>query len=597
MTALIMRLRRLVTTFRDDTRGAILPYVTIMLVVFVGFGALALDGGRYMSMQTQMQAVADGLALAGARELNQRSGARARAASAIDTLVSNGLTGMGYSGAITHAAPVFYSALPVATAGFTGTPATSDLDAKFVAVTVNPVTVPTIMPIRFFQSAGVNNISTGARAIAGFLGRAVCDMPPVFICNPYETSGMSDSAATAALRAALDVPGAPATKRMLRMNMSKTSPGHFGYLVPPDSCNGASCLKDWIARTHPPACYQTPGVDLNTGNKTAVSDAFNVRFDIYSGSLNYSVDYAPDVNVRKGYLPKNGNWCTAAASSPVYHTTDYPDSTNPRPPIIETTGTTTTSGNATEKKTITSVPAADVSNAFTTGGNNDDKQMVSGANIQPNTDIDGPGSAPTTSLLMSKVAATAGSAPLTIKWKTSGFPQDKSWTGICADGSCIEGDGNWDCTNYWKLNHPAQVGNPPPGCYTTPPTTSRYDVYNYEIANNLVGDWSGNGLPNTGGGTQGNGESGAPYCAGPNNGVAKRRIIHAAIINCLAHSGLITGGSTANNIPVADFGKFFMTQPVDATAADGAGVLYGEMSGLVGSLDEVRIMNQVQLYR
>ena len=175
MTALIMRLRRLVTAFRDDIRGAILPYVTIMLVVFVGFGALALDGGRYMSMQTQMQAVADGLALAGARELNQRAGARARATSAIDNLISNGLTGLGYSGAITHAAPVFYSALPVATAGFTGTPATSDLDAKFVAVTVNPVTVPTIMPIRFFQSAGVNNFSTGARAIAGFLGRAVCE--------------------------------------------------------------------------------------------------------------------------------------------------------------------------------------------------------------------------------------------------------------------------------------------------------------------------------------------------------------------------------------------------------------------------------------
>ena len=40
---------------------------------------------------------------------------------------------MGYSGAITHATPVFYSALPVATAGFTGTPATSDLNARFVA--------------------------------------------------------------------------------------------------------------------------------------------------------------------------------------------------------------------------------------------------------------------------------------------------------------------------------------------------------------------------------------------------------------------------------------------------------------------------------
>ena len=54
--------------------------------VFVGFGALALDGGRYMSTKTQMQAAADALALAGARELNQQPGARTRAANAMDAI-------------------------------------------------------------------------------------------------------------------------------------------------------------------------------------------------------------------------------------------------------------------------------------------------------------------------------------------------------------------------------------------------------------------------------------------------------------------------------------------------------------------------------
>jgi hypothetical protein len=43
-----------------------------------------------------------------------------------------------------------------------------------------------------------------------------------------------------------------------------------------------------------------------------------------------------------------------------------------------------------------------------------------------------------------------------------------------------------------------------------------------------------------------------------------RRIIFAAIINCLAQAALITGGQTANNVPVAEFGKFFMSQPVNA---------------------------------
>src|SRR6476659_9835446 len=104
MTAVIMRWRRFVTVFRDDASGIILPYVTIMLVAFVGLGALALDGGRFMSMQTQMQGVADALAIAGARELDQRANARSRATSAINNVVvGNGLTGLGYSGAITHA--------------------------------------------------------------------------------------------------------------------------------------------------------------------------------------------------------------------------------------------------------------------------------------------------------------------------------------------------------------------------------------------------------------------------------------------------------------------------------------------------------------
>ncbi|WP_409192559.1 hypothetical protein [Bradyrhizobium sp. RDM4] len=93
------------------------------------------------------------------------------------------------------------------------------------------------------------------------------------------------------------------------------------------------------------------------------------------------------------------------------------------------------------------------------------------------------------------------------------------------------------------------------------------------------------------------GENGAPLCngsgVGPSANQTDRRLIFSAIINCLAQ-GPFGGGQTANNIPVAGFGKFFMSQPV---GADGTGYIYGEMSGLVGSLDEVRILNQVQLYR
>ena len=46
----------------SDTSGIILPYVTLMLVAIVGIAVLALDGARYMSLQTQLQSAADALA-------------------------------------------------------------------------------------------------------------------------------------------------------------------------------------------------------------------------------------------------------------------------------------------------------------------------------------------------------------------------------------------------------------------------------------------------------------------------------------------------------------------------------------------------------
>ena len=55
-----------------DCQGVVLPYVAIMLVVIIGLAALALDGSRLMTVQSQMQSAADALALAGAAELDRR---------------------------------------------------------------------------------------------------------------------------------------------------------------------------------------------------------------------------------------------------------------------------------------------------------------------------------------------------------------------------------------------------------------------------------------------------------------------------------------------------------------------------------------------
>src|SRR5262249_61905402 len=72
-----------IKAFWGDTDGVILPYVTVMLVVIIGVAVLALDGSRYMSLQTQLQNGADALALAGAAELDRTPSAIERANKAI----------------------------------------------------------------------------------------------------------------------------------------------------------------------------------------------------------------------------------------------------------------------------------------------------------------------------------------------------------------------------------------------------------------------------------------------------------------------------------------------------------------------------------
>ena len=71
----------------------ILPYVAITLVVIIGLSALAIDGSRLMSVQTQLQNGADTLALAGAAELDRRPDSIIRARAAIQGLVINPISG------------------------------------------------------------------------------------------------------------------------------------------------------------------------------------------------------------------------------------------------------------------------------------------------------------------------------------------------------------------------------------------------------------------------------------------------------------------------------------------------------------------------
>lgn len=597
MMMVIARIGRFVVAFGKDTSGVILPYVAVMLTVLMGFVTLALDAGRYVSLSTQMQEVADALALAGARELNQQSGSRARATSAIGAMVSNGLTGLGYTGTISAATPVYYKNLPVASSGFTGTAATSDYDAKFVAVTVNPAPIA-----RLFQLYGTSTMSATGQAIAGFTSQAACGISPVFICNPYETSGMTDTQATQALLAALD-PNDPSynaatVRKMFRMTATNTSPGHFGWVQPADKCNNTPCLNQWIGYTSASAlqrsCFdQSPGITMATGNKP-VAAAFNDRFDIYSGN-GPSADYSPSINVRKGYVAGSGNnWCKSGAGDYLTAQGGAPATTLSLAPVPATgTVTLTTTKNSTTA-TLSSTTGVVAGMSVASGGvlGNSTLGISAGTTVQSVVN--------TTSITLSQKPSKGASSGVSFVWLTTPLPLDKQWAGICDSGTCLQGNGDWDCAHYWSINH---TGSPPSGCTSSNPTMSRYGMYSYENAQASdsptsapIKDYSG--YPT---GTSSNGETGTPYCA-INGGFTPTwnakfdpRIVYVAVINCDAQTALgnISGGNSGGPVPVARFAKFFLTQPYNS---DGLGYLYGELIGLVQTLDRT-IYNQVQLYR
>jgi Putative Flp pilus-assembly TadE/G-like len=268
----------------DDTNGLMVPYIGVLLIlVIIPLVVLAVDGARFQSLQTQMQAAADAAALAGAAELNGQPGAMSRATDAINNYLSNYLSGMGNANAVQFSAPAYYSALPPADQlPSNGTPASTDDEARFVLVTATPVTVPIVLPGGSF--------SGGARAVAGMF-EDICGTPPpvIYICNPWEGTGPD---LTIALSDASKI------RQQLKLTNDGTNrPGSFGWIVPPDGDLSVANLQDWISRNVPNTCYR-PSVNLNTGARPTALSGFNKRFNIGADST-----HSPDINVQPNHLP------------------------------------------------------------------------------------------------------------------------------------------------------------------------------------------------------------------------------------------------------------------------------------------------------
>jgi Flp pilus assembly protein TadG len=477
--------------FWSDSDGVILPYVAIMLGVIIGLSALALDGSRLMSVQTQLQNGADALALAGAAELDRRPDSIIRANAAIQDLIKNPISGAEI-GQIAEVTSIDFlqslpasDDLPVTTANLTNDPTL----AAYVQVTLKPIALQAIFPV------SVTRMSVGAQSIAGY-DQIVCNAQPVFVCNPFENSGMTYFQATQAL---IQADQGSTYHPLIRLALSQSknggySAGDTGYLIPAtgalpsNACGpgGQFGLPQALASTELQACFRLSGINLVPGDKQPAADGLNTRFDIYANGFRSCRAYPPDQNVRKGFIALgNVNWCNA-------------------------------------------IPA--------------------------------PANWP-----LSNPVAT----PL---------PVDSNM--IAADQSFSPavslGNGTWNCAAYWSIAHSIGPGknSPPAGCTSTA-TISRYDVYRYEL--NFPNDRS------TGA------EFARPQCNPP--GAANRRVLTVPIVNC--GSSPVPVLNNAERVPVAAFGRFFLTLPAETGTR---GNPYAEFLGLVKRTEPVST-DMVQLNR
>ena len=316
---------------RSDKDGVILPYVVIILGVIIGLSALVLDGSRLMSVQTQLQNAADALALAGAAELDRRPDSIIRARAAIQKLIKNPISGAEI-GQIAEATSIDFlqslpasDDLPITAASLTNDPTL----AAYVQVTLKPIAMQMVFPV----STGLAKITVSAQSVAEY-DQIVCNAQPLFVCNPFETSGMTYFQATQALVQADQ--NSATYHPLVRLAGSQFKNGEYragdtGYVIPATGAlpNGA-CGPDGeygipqaLAATELRACFRLSGIKLVPGHDQPAADGLNTRFDIYANGFRSCRMYPPDQNVRKGFITLgNISWCNAIPAPPNWPMSD-----------------------------------------------------------------------------------------------------------------------------------------------------------------------------------------------------------------------------------------------------------------------------------
>ena len=322
---LLHGLTKVLTTYARGTSGTLAVWGAVALPATLAAAAFAVDSSRLYSMDAELQSAVDAMAKAGAAELDGRADSESRARAAIKLLLQNPQShGLNPGQArVTDNGIRFLSALPSdpSVTAPASMEAQSAAEARYVEVTLETETVRTILPHSVVTS--VIDTDMSATSTAGRAER-VCGVAPVFICNPFEDSGQSfqdimrttdfqrrqiqfkrPTGQTASHRG-----GRRGRGRNCGGDESTWGPGSFGWLEIPGT-SGASAMREAVGIDIPDTCLSTGGtVRLRNGNVNSMHHGFNVRFDIYSGSMQQKQSdprFAPAENVTKGY---SGSACS-----------------------------------------------------------------------------------------------------------------------------------------------------------------------------------------------------------------------------------------------------------------------------------------------
>ena len=287
--------RQLLSGFHADQAGAVAPTYAIAITALVAIAGVGFDYGRMASLDTELQNASDQAALAGASQLDGRTGACSRASGAVTGFVANS-TRFANDGA---APPVTFQ--NEAGCDATGsirfwqdkekvTGATTDANARYIEV------ITDVRTARYALTPIVGAITSGqmgAAAMAG-VGSSVCKIPPLFICKP-------DAAIADPIAWINSIKGKGI---LLKAKGTQWFPGNYGFLDT-GAGNGASTLAKLLAYASPPGeCVSVDQVTTESGQKQSVVADFNTRFDMYENGDNincYSSDSLcpPAANSRK----------------------------------------------------------------------------------------------------------------------------------------------------------------------------------------------------------------------------------------------------------------------------------------------------------